>query len=403
MGQYKKEEKRKAVFHKFTKIIGLHHFELFPTAYGYFLHFFSPPENPQKILQKLARDAGDFVYQKGDYYGDFAVQAVHRKWKDENLLALLEKYAPKQAPSITGILEACKKKSSPYLKAKLSEELLNLGQKISKKNKGKEASVFYTYAILFDPANTQAHLLLGEYFHHLSPKDERQEYHFQQVLKRLPKHIKALYFLGKLYFQWGNWGEALELWERFTKIKRDDARAYTYLGISQYEMGELAEAKESLLQALKLDSEYLPLYMPLARCYLKERNYDRARVMLRLLIERDPKSSEAHFLLAQCYLMLRQSKKAKKALKRALKFDPDHMEAYRMLGELYMKLGDERKGRKIQIKYKAWKDIVDKHGGLKVDEDAEIPDFEYSSGDWDIEEIKIEDTCTEDDFDDDYY
>ena len=73
---------------------------------------------------------------------------------------------------------------------------------------------------------------------------------FREILENDPKNTEALYYLGVLSNQTGQYKNAIERFNQLITIDSSDKRAYLQLGISSYQLGYLKKA-DSLFSIVK--------------------------------------------------------------------------------------------------------------------------------------------------------
>lgn len=370
---------------KIREILNSHRAKVFETAYGYYLEILKiDSPNPQEIALKLAKILGDpsevhFLERKRH----FLFLLVEISPQKIGLEKILTSHLPSQWPSVSGLLQVVKKKKNLFILQRLAESLSKSGEVLVQKKLFAEAEKVLSMALSYQVENPSIHFQLARIY---LQKDfwnpQKGEEHLQAIQKLFPDNKRVLLELGNLYMEQERMKEAIQSLSQFITLCPADPEGYHLMGLAKMITEDTEEAKNCFLNAIKINKEYKEAFLPLARCYITLKNYDRARVMLKLYIERDRRNFLAFHLLAEVYLHLKQMKKAKKNFKRSLKLNPDNMSAYYQLGQIYETMGDRRKSSKIYKKYRQWKQIVDHYGGLKLTTD--LPSEEED--DWDLDE-----------------
>ena len=79
---------------------------------------------------------------------------------------------------------------------------------------------------------------------------------FREILQEDPKNTDALYYLGLLSNQTGQYENAVERFNQLISIDSSDKRAYLQLGISNYQLGNV-EIADSLFNIIRESNDRL--------------------------------------------------------------------------------------------------------------------------------------------------
>ena len=79
---------------------------------------------------------------------------------------------------------------------------------------------------------------------------------FREILQEDPKNTDALYYLGLLSNQTGQYENAVERFNQLISIDSSDKRAYLQLGISNYQLGNV-EIADSLFNIIRESNDQL--------------------------------------------------------------------------------------------------------------------------------------------------
>ena len=79
---------------------------------------------------------------------------------------------------------------------------------------------------------------------------------FREILEEDPKNTDALYYLGLLSNQTGQYENAVERFNQLISIDSSDKRAYLQLGISNYQLGNI-EIADSLFNIIRESNDLL--------------------------------------------------------------------------------------------------------------------------------------------------
>lgn len=92
----------------------------------------------------------------------------------------------------------------------------------------------------------------------------------REVLAKYPENEPALYNLGILSMQSGQYDKAVERFEKLIEVNADNVQAYFYLGVSYFELKQKDKAAELFNRVKELDDD--PAIIQAADGYLKEIN-----------------------------------------------------------------------------------------------------------------------------------
>lgn len=143
-----------------------------------------------------------------------------------------------------------------------------------------EALESYANSIKYRPRLAAAYLNMGVIFNLIEKKDLAIEMykHCASIdgngLKDQRTHeqsrISALFNLGKLYADQGDYGQAINTYKQ--AISKDESQTYYQLhslynliGEAYFKLGEYNQAEQSYLKAFKLKPDHLPLYLTYAK------------------------------------------------------------------------------------------------------------------------------------------
>ena len=166
---------------------------------------------------------------------------------------------------------------------------------------------------------------------------------FQRALHDDPSSAEALYGLGSVYLEQNKTSEALECFERSTKL--DAAypdtlpNAWNNLGLIATREGRTNRAVPYFEKALQANPDHLIALDNLGNAYRQLRQWEAARKVLEHAVEVGPQDPETNYSLAMVYAQLNDTAGAYEYLQRALRVRPDYPEALNNLGVLYLRTG----------------------------------------------------------------
>lgn len=135
---------------------------------------------------------------------------------------------------------------------------------------------------------------------------------YREALEIDPGHEDALYYLGNVEFDLGDYPAAIHAWQRLTEVNPLAGRAYLQLG-AIYSCGasgapfDLDVARASFERALDINKEHTGPVLKLGEVHLLRREDATASAYFEKVLRTDPGSIEANYLRG--YLAWRQGDK----------------------------------------------------------------------------------------------
>lgn len=125
---------------------------------------------------------------------------------------------------------------------------------------------------------------------------------------------------------------------------KNNALLWSYLGLSQVEIGQSKNAVKSLEKAQTLDPTNLSFQINLSYAYLRNKQVNKSQDLAKKIIEADPKRLTAYHLLGLGYINEGKYDEADKTADRAIEVDSTYPDAYILksdiaIGRLAMKIG----------------------------------------------------------------
>ena len=124
-------------------------------------------------------------------------------------------------------------------------------------------------------------LYRGATQHRTAGDSRRAAEEYRQALDLNPEHEDALYYLGSMHFELGEFREAELTWQRLTEVAPTGSRGFSRLGslyfcFEQDQYFDLAQAQRSFEQALAINSEETGPLLHLGQIALVRGDHDRA-------------------------------------------------------------------------------------------------------------------------------
>jgi tetratricopeptide (TPR) repeat protein len=136
---------------------------------------------------------------------------------------------------------------------------------------------------------------------------------------------RAYYYTdaGSAYAQSGDFGQAIEYWEKAINLYPGYINPYMNLALAYEENGDFAKAEEYLLDIQNLSPTDCRTYLGLARLYSKTENWLKAIGQYNNLLKLQPADAWSHSNIANCYLQVGKNKEAKNFFYKTLELDPE--------------------------------------------------------------------------------
>lgn len=163
------------------------------------------------------------------------------------------------------------------------------------------AEAAFREAIDVDANFVEARNNFGSFLHRIG-KDKDAETQWRQAIQIDPKFPYPYYNLGKFLKEKGDLEGAIDNFERATTLKPDFAEAQEALGMAVFErasQGDLSQAAEKLLIAVRLVPRNPRIHYHLGTIYATQSNLDDAETEFRKALMCDPRFAAAHFELGK--------------------------------------------------------------------------------------------------------
>ena len=140
--------------------------------------------------------------------------------------------------------------------------------------------------------------------------------------------------------------EAIRLFTEVLEIQPKQLSALNNLGILYYEAGDFENAIPLFLKATHLHPSFVDAHLNAALCYLKQMNQDEAKYHLEQASCHDPLSPKILSQLGQLYLQEQALPQALIQFESLIDITPHDPYAHQSLGITYLQLKDDQKGLK---------------------------------------------------------
>ncbi len=161
---------------------------------------------------------------------------------------------------------------------------------------------------------------------------------YQEVLRRVPIHRRALYMYGCLVQEDGQHEIAIDLFRRALAVSPKDPDLCCAVAKSLIEVGRYEEADVAIRRAIQLRSrpEY---HLTLGVVREKQERIPEALSAFRHALKQNPVFADALYHLGTCYRLTGDLGLAATEFERALHVDPKHVPALTSLARIFRSLG----------------------------------------------------------------
>jgi Flp pilus assembly protein TadD len=184
------------------------------------------------------------------------------------------------------------------------------------------------------------HLSLGSAFFQRGYFTEA-EASFQRALRDDPSSAEAQYGLGSVYLKQSEIARARTSFEEAMKLTASYPdtvpNCWNNLGLLATREGRIDDAIQNFQQALRVSPDYWIALENLGSAYRQQRRWDDARATLERAVAARPRSPEANYSLAMVYAQTDDTERARQYLQNALTLRADYPEALNNLGILYLR------------------------------------------------------------------
>ncbi len=146
------------------------------------------------------------------------------------------------------------------------------------------------------------------------------------------------------------WQSEVSLWQDVVRKSAGKVRSHHQLAQSYLEIGMYKNAEEALNEALKIDSNYAPLYNTFGKIYHYRSQYEEAIKFYEKAIALDPKNGEFYFNLGLVYGKKNDLDKAIELYNQSIKISPDSAGTYFYLADSYLRKKDYEKAERYYRK-----------------------------------------------------
>ncbi len=198
----------------------------------------------------------------------------------------------------------------------------------------------YRAALKTAPGDAQTALLFGSALFQMSRYADALQI-LAPVQRAHPENLDAAFLLGETLIRLQRLREGLKLVERVAKA-RNDANAYLLAGLTEMQLTEYQEAKESSGEAVRLEPANAAAWTLHGMANAASGDLQSAKAAYRKALELNPNDFEASLRLGTLLLRMdRDVESAKPYLEHALQIDPSSLSARFEVANAQAALGDD--------------------------------------------------------------
>lgn len=161
---------------------------------------------------------------------------------------------------------------------------------------------------------------------------------YQKAQSIAPRDPQTNFNLGLAYFKTSRLQDAIGPLETAASVMPNQSQVMLLLGMCLYGSGHYVQAADALEKSRTLgQTENAEFKQVLAQCYLRTRQYDKAKRELTALLQVDPNSASTHMFLGEAEDASGHSDQAKEEFRAAIAANPKAPDLHFGLGYLYWK------------------------------------------------------------------
>ncbi len=171
-----------------------------------------------------------------------------------------------------------------------------------------------------EPGMRIAESMLGRCYFELN-RFEAAKGAFQEILKRQPKNLDALFYAAACDYRLKDWTAAEAGLKKVLEMDRDFTSAHLYLGFLYQAKGDTALALAAFQRVLELEPENEDAHAKTGFLLASSGKVEEAVPHFQMVIRLNPADGETHFNLGVAYLKLNKQEQAHQELEEACRLD----------------------------------------------------------------------------------
>lgn len=210
----------------------------------------------------------------------------------------------------------------------------------------KEAEAEARRALRINPGFADAHTLLGIILASNDDTNDEALDFLTQAVALDPKNPDAVFYLGRVQYVLGNYGNALENLQKAVALQPKNIEARFFLGTVFEKNGESEKALAQYQEIVKLDERSLYGQVGLGALLVKQGKIQEAVLALNQAIGLNPASFEANWALGRAYILQEKFAEAETILKKAVDLQPTRTDARYQYAIALRRLGKTAEAKK---------------------------------------------------------
>lgn len=162
---------------------------------------------------------------------------------------------------------------------------------------------------------------------------------YEKMCKKHPHDAEALYMLGSIYGQTGDYKRASHYFKKTLQLQPNAFVAICGLAASHKQLGEYSEAEKAFQQALKLQPGNIDILLEISGIYLQQNKIDNAESTLREILASNPRNAEALHGMGEVFHSRDQLDFAEDYYNQALAIQPEQANTHNRIGYIKHKKG----------------------------------------------------------------
>ena len=196
----------------------------------------------------------------------------------------------------------------------------------------------FNQALTLDPNFWEAQYNLGVIYFNFDQYG-RALNQFEKVSSQNPNFYKPYYGMGIIYFLQRNYQKAIENYNRVLNLSPDHDRALYYLGRIYVRLDSLSKGLDYLNKSAELNPKYPPTHYHIGMANMKRGWYKSAAKAFRTTVKMDADNYLAHNALGECFYRLQRFDEAIFEYNRTTEIRRDFSTAYFNIGNTVYKRG----------------------------------------------------------------
>jgi len=201
--------------------------------------------------------------------------------------------------------------------------------------------------------------------------------YFDQATAKWPSYRRAWQSMGFALARDGKYAEAIEPLSRAIALGGADSKAYGLLGFSYMNADLYVSAEAAYRQAMLLEPENADYKLGIVKCMVAQQNYTAALALLEELLRQHPDREQLWTLQANVLLQTERSAEAAVNFEILRRMDKASPESLALLGDIYM----TREATELALQ--AYLEAIKKDGGSNIKRSLRAADIMVSRGAWD--------------------